>query len=297
MTPPRTSICIVCRTALLPEEPCDQGGGHQVLSMLDAAGRDGLLAVTWGDAAMRAQHVRLTASRQRAGGAGAIAGFTGALAAMLATIPGPDHALHLAVGLIVGGIGWSLGRGSAAATPFPIGAAASPRIPIDGRGAVGPRGEVAGTCDLTSPASGTECVGYAIELRVDAPGGQRTMLRDAVTAGFTIHLDGGGVAVVPAGRMRLVGAMQQEVDVDNVVLDAHLRSILPTYAAENPFDPIYHNMVCEQLILPGDVVELVGSFEPRPSRHAEATMYREAPPSVLAPRGIPLLRVVGGLRS
>jgi hypothetical protein len=91
--------------------------------------------------------------------------------------------------------------------------------------------------------------------------------------------------------------MQQQIDVDNISLDEHLRTILPGYRPESPFNPLYHNVVCEQLLLPGDQVELLGRFEPIPSRHAEATMYRDAPPSILAPRGVPLLRIVSGRRS
>jgi hypothetical protein len=296
---PRTSVCLVCRTVLGPGEPCDQGAGHQVVSLLEEPGRNSLVLATWGDRSARIEARRALDRRQQAGGIGAVAGLFAGVGISLA-LTGATEALPLAVGLVGSGIGWVVGQRRGGVPIFPIGGApiADARAPDGADGRLhGPRGEIEGGCDLSSPASGTECIAYALELRVEAGGGPRTILRDAVTTGFTVHLDGGGLAEVPPGRLRILGEMQQQVDVDNLLLDDHLRTILPGHRPESPFNPLYHNVVCEQLLLPGDQVELAGLFEPTPSRHAEATMYRDAPPSILAPRGIPLLRIVNGRRS
>lgn len=283
----RTSLCLQCRTALFDGEPCDQGSEHTSASMADIYGREALIATVWGPVRERERELRaFMRSEQSLSGLGTVGTIIGSVAS--AVLFPVDTAGMLIGGASMGTLFWSCGRlvmGRRTPT-YPVGAE-----PLGfGRG-TGARGAVEGDAMLVSPASDTECVAYSLELHYEGSFGDRVMFRDAVCTAFTVKLDGGVMARVPAGRIRLLGAMRQEVDVDNLGLEHHLEAFDPQRSAEAPFDPLRYNVVYEQLLLPGDRVELVSAFEPVVDTAALPTHYRESAPSVLAPRGVPVVRL------
>jgi hypothetical protein len=287
----RTGLCLWCRTVLSDGEPCDGGDEHVVVSLVDPTGREAALTATWGDRDTRDALARALRTRDHGKAAAAVGGVLGAAATFL--LPGVSLDGPLFGALVGGGLGFAINLGGTRRVLYPAGGArvhAPPAVPH------GRRGEVVGHCELTAPASGTDCVAWAIELRADTRHGQLVMLRDAETAGFELHLQGGGVVRIPAGRLRLLGAIQQQIDVDDPALADHLASIVPGHQPNTVNDPFYANVVYEQIVLPGDHLELASVFEPTPNPKADPALYRESPATVLTPRGVPMLRVLAGAR-
>jgi hypothetical protein len=287
---PRTTICLGCRTALFAGESCDLSPDHEVADIGTEAGRERLLAATWGDGPERERAAAAAVRAQRFSGACGVGGFgAGSFLAWLALSAGAPEmvASGIAGGLITYSGSWlSLRRG---AIPAPRGPAADA---VDGAPVRGPRGVVAGDSEAVSPACGVDCVAYAIELQLDGPWGTRVMFRDAVTLGFDVVLESGGLARVPAGRFRLPGPMRQLVDFDNRAIEDHLREFDEAHDPGLLFDPLRYNVVAESVLVPGDRVQLASTFEPEVNPRAVATSYRDQARALLTPRGVPVIRLL-----
>lgn len=291
----RAAICLGCRTALLPGETrcdLDHDDDEPIVSLM-GADREALVTATWGPPEIREAQWRLALRAEQVVAGVGIAGFLIGLGVMWVVLPGvgPLHILGagLSMALFWGGAGAALRRRRPEYPPL-----AAPLLPAARQ--LGPRGRVDGDAELVSPATAQGCVGYSIELRLAGQAGvaERVMFRDAVTSGFEVHLDGGGVARVPSGRLRLLGPMRQAIDFDNKELEAYLEAIDPQHSPELAFDPLRYDAVYEQLLMSGDSVELVDGFEPVVDPRSGPTHYREAPRSVLAPRKVPVLRLLSG---
>lgn len=291
--PRRAGFCLHCRTALMAGESCDQDGEHTALALDDVYSREALIAAVWGPVHVRREQLVASYRAQQS-----LAGLTvaGAAAGVLAStlfLPFVGATAALLSGVASGGVFFTLGKRALRREQhaYPVGAE-----PLQLAAGLrrGRRGRVTGELALVAPASATECVAYAMELHYEDHWGDRVMYRDAVTAAMRVELDGGGVARIPAGRIRLAGAMHQEIDVDNVLLERHLAAFdpqrPPESAPESVFDPLRYNVVYEQIIVPGDRVELASAFEPMVNAAAGPTHYRESAPSVLVPRGVPVVR-------
>jgi hypothetical protein len=282
-------MCLQCRTALFDGEPCDDDVDHEVVSLFDPVQREALVEAAWGPRDVRHSDHRQRLNASRAGALAATISGIGGICLTWLIFPqwGPMHLFgSFLAGVMV--YGATTRMMTKAGARFPAGGA----VPLLTSGPMGRRGEIAGITHLVSPATGTDCVGYALELRLAGQWGDELMYRDAVCTSFEVQLEGGGVAQVPAGRFRLVGSMRQEIDVDNLELEGYINELDPHRNASHIFDPLRYNVVCEQVLLPGDRVELVSTFEPRVSSGADATLYRDAAPSKLAPIGVPALRLL-----
>jgi hypothetical protein len=145
---------------------------------------------------------------------------------------------------------------------------------------------------LAAPASGAECLAFAVELHFVGYWGDRVMYRDAVTAGFDVVLGDGRVARVPPGRIRVLGPVRQVIDVDERALERYLIRVDRQHEPGRAFDPLRYNVVAELVVLPGDRVELVSRFEPEPSVCTLAPSYRDPQPAVWVPRGVPVVRLM-----
>ena len=286
----RRSMCVQCRTALGDGEPCDADATHDVVSLFDLVQREALVEAAWGPASVRlgAHQGRLRARR-----AGGIAGILAGLGGIYLTwLIAPEWGPLYLIGAFAAAALVSAATARAVFKPvvgFPAGAA--PAQLTQGK-QIGRCGEISGANALISPATGTDCVGYALELRLAGDWGDEVMYRDAACGSFEVHLDDGGIAHVPAGRFRLLGSMRQEIDVDNLELEDYMGELDPHRSSLHLFDPLRYNIVCEQLLLPGDKIELVSTFEPRVTVGAGATLYRDSAPSALAPIGVPVLRLL-----
>lgn len=297
--PQRSAVCLSCRTALFPGEPCDTDPSHPIASLDDAAGRELLVEAVWGPPDVRLGEARLALHAEHAVAVLSLFGFVAGLFGLWLVLPGlgPLHVLGAALSMA---LFWGAGnlvlarRGG----DFPVGGRqllgeGRPRalLPAPEGRSLGMRGVAAGDTCLESPASGTECLAFAIELHFVGYWGDRVMYRDAVTAGFDVLLADGRVARVPAGRIRLVGSMRQVIDVDNIALERYLRSIDRDHEPGRAFDPLRYNVVAESLLLLGEPVELLSRFEPEVNARAAPTGYRDPAPSVWVARGLPVLRL------
>ena len=307
VVPQRNALCLECRTALFDQESCDMDGKHPVSSMADIYGREMLVTAVWGPLRTREQnHRAATRSRQALTALASLGGMVGLLGTwLLAPVPG---ILPLLGGVASGAMVWYGGNKVAGGprSDYPMGAAdnsgayhgavrarGSGSWPQGGQASLGRRGTVEGERVLESPAAATRCVAYALELHFAGSGIDRVMYRDAVTAGFDVQLDGGRIARIPPGRIRLLGTIHQEIDVDNVHLERYLARFDPRHRDGDAFDPLRHNVVCEQVILPGDRIELLSPFDPMVNARARPTHYRIPAPSLLTPRGVPVIRLPG----
>jgi len=317
----RSGICLSCRTALLPGESCDSDPSHAITTLDEPRGRELLVEAAWGPPEVRLGEARLALHAEHSVALLAAFGFVAGLVGCWLIVPGlgPLHVLGAALSMAVF---WGSGnlllarRGS----DFPVGARPLPgeqthraERPMlgdcelagmsgdEGRepaGALAPSprrlgmsGIAAGEGAIESPASGTDCLAFAVELHFVGYWGDRVMYRDAVTCGFDVVLIDGRIARVPPGRVRLVAPMRQVIDVDNFALEQYLRAVDCEHEPSRAFDPLRYNVVAEAVLLLGDTIELLSRFEPEVNPRAAPTGYREPAPALWVARGLPILRL------
>lgn len=286
---PRAAICLSCRTALFEHEICDVDAEHEVAVLQDGDGREMWVTAVWGSPVARHTEARFAAKIERTAAGLGLAGFMVGVGVVSLIVPGVGPA-HLLAGAASMGLSWSASRSvlGGKRKPFPIGGSHQ----LEPASSMGPRGAVFGTPRLAAPATATECLGYALELHLMDPQGDKLMYRDVVTGGFDVRLEAGGLARVPAGRFHFLGPIHQVIDFDNLEMEDYLREVDRGHEPDSRFDPLRYNVIFEQVIVPGDRVELVSAFEPAVEADAGETSYREPAPSHLAPVGTPVIRLL-----
>lgn len=257
--------------------------------MTEIYGRECLVAAVWGPPRARLEQIQAETRTQQA--LSGLAAF-GAAAGMLAStmfFPVATAATAVLSGAVSGGAFWIFGKRAVGRIEhiYPVGAEPVPEPPSrrDQRGVI--RGEDT----LLSPATGSACIAYALELHYEGDFGTRVMYRDAVCADFFLELGDRQVARVPAGRIRLFDSVPQAVDFDNPSVERHIAAFDSQRPGSNNFDPLRYNVVYEQVLLAGARVRLVNQLEPTIDPQALPTHYRESMTSHLMPSGIPRLRV------
>jgi hypothetical protein len=276
------TICLECRTAFLGGGRCD-GDAHVTVNL--AQDRAALIQAVWGDFRTQIEAVRrVYAARARAFQSTA-AGVGLGVVAGLVLGAGPVSLVAAMTGGAVA-ISALAGRRARKSPPLhPRGAAPLPELTPFARG------RVRAAEGVTSPASGLECAAWAVELRYDASFGSRIMLRAGETAGMDISLDNGERVRIPAGSLRLVQALPQLADHDVAELEDWLREIDPARTIAGELCPaIPYNVIGEDALQVGDRVELYQAYEPQVLAGSGAALYREAPATILRPRGIATLR-------
>jgi len=277
-------VCIACRTAYDDGGACDGGDGHDVIALDDPAHRLRLIEAVWGDVeTRRAAHRRMRAEMVRAQKVVLISGALG-LAASVPVMQG--LALFGALGgAALGGIGAHLTR-PREPSAFPRGGTERPFPRTSARGRV--RGANA---DVTSPASGESCAAWSLELRYDGPWGERVMLRAGESEGLEIALDGGEVLRIPAGPIVLAERPQQVDDLAAARIAALVHALDPLAGPTEHFTPLPYNVVAESMLFVGDRVEILGPMDRVVVTNPhDASLYRDAPRSRLAPHGVAILR-------
>jgi hypothetical protein len=258
---------------------------HGVVSIDDLYGRECLIAAVWGPPRSRLEQLH---TRQRTNQALSGMAALGSVAGMLAStvlFPAAGAATALLGGALSGSLFWLCGKRVVSSTQptYPVSAEPLQLPAVD----LHQHGTVRGSMDLVAPASGCGCVAYAIELRHEDDFGARVMFRDAICSGFEVVLEDGQSVRVPAGRIRFFGAMHQQVDFDNVLLETYMDRFDPRRSPSQTFDPLRYNVVYEQVIFPNDRVHLTCELQSTVDNHALPPSYREAMPTYLTPRGIP----------
>lgn len=286
---PRTSICLQCRTALFEEEPCDLDSGHVTASMTEIYGRECLIAAVWGPPRARLEQLQAEARTHQA--LSGLAAF-GAAAGMLAStmfFPVANAVTAVLSGAFSGGAFWVFGKRAVGRVEYtyPVGGVPVPEPVVSG----GQRALVRGEPTLISPATGSACLAYALELHYEGSFGHRVMYRDSVCTDFDLELDDHQIARVSAGRIRLFGNMQQAVDFDNLGVERHVAAFDEKRSGQSGFDPLRYNLVYEQVLMVDDRVHLANPLEPTLDPEALPTHYRESMASYLAPIGVPMIRL------
>ncbi len=285
---PRNRVCMSCRIGLLPDEACDIDVTHPIAELQTVEGRESLVNATWGPPIARHAQQRALARRERAATVAALGWFSAGATALLLGIPllGPAEVISGAGVFSAIGFFW-------ARTPrrsegsYPTGGTDRLQPPQSG-----PRGAASGHADAQAPASGAACLAFCLELRHISRGAERLLYRDSITTGFDVALDTGGLARIPPGRIHLSGASRQVVDFDNRDVAMYLRQVDPGHDPDARFDPLRYSVIFEQLLLPGQRVELLSRFEPRVARTLREGGYRDPALSHLAPVGVPFVRIM-----
>lgn len=292
------AVCLDCRTALLDGEACDGGPNHRVRALADDQQREDYLTTVWGPPSVRQRF-------KRYGKAGVAGGSAGGFIEGCATVgsecasfaePTPLGAVFIAF-LIAGGavvalywlVSFIVRRIRLARNrPRPNGAARKLRLPGASqrlRGRV-----VAGGVETISPLGGRDCVGFYLELRCTRrASGLAAMLRDGATSGLTLELDSGEQVRVPPGRLRVVSDRRWRSSMPEE-LEGHLRVLegRPTALSELVLFP--HDQARETTVELGDRFAIVSPVERQVDAHGAVAGYRDAAPSFLVPRGVPVLR-------
>ncbi len=304
--PPRTSVCLDCRTALVAGEGCDGGKKHRVTSLANESGKRRLVVEVWGPASMKRQ--LRNAGKAGSGGAGAgsllqgcgdcggcdVGAGGGEIIAILAV------AAAAAIAAVL--VGWLLLKlfryvRERLDRPKPFGALSAAPV-LRGRGVTG---KVVGDLRSDSPLD-EPSLAYALEYRCRRVLSGAVMLRDAATRGFDVALKDGRKARVPAGRIRIDGVFAARGSRTRAAAMAHLETIDPSrdrepIAEENETtNPFPFDDVVEIDLLPGDEIELVGELAPTADPEASTgSAYRDSA-SLLVPVGVPRIRVVAPAR-
>jgi len=294
---PRVNVCIHCRTLLGPNEACDGGRKHRVAELRNRAGRLTLLNEVWGPPSVRRRAKQLAKAGGGGLGIGSIfegcgggcdgcggASLDGEVLAVIGVILIVAVAVVALVWLIMKIIEWVRAYQN---RPKPNGGVVRPASL--GRKA-GPYGTVVGTPAMLAPASKTECVAWALDLRSKRFLGTDLMLRDAETSGFDVKLDDGTTARIPVGRIRLEGP-HKRIDRDDATnLELFVQTLAPNDDPQDEgLDPFPYDVVEETVIKPGDRVRLFGDFQREVDPKAAAG-YREAS-VILVPHDVPALRI------
>ncbi len=301
--PPRTSVCLDCRTALRDGEPCDGGRKHRVTSLKSESGKKKLVDEVWGPASFKRQ--LRTAAKNGSGGAGLgglegcsggdcggcdAASGGGEIIAVIAVV-----AIAAIAAVIVGWLLLKLFRyvRERLDKPKPFGAL-SKAPALRGHGVTG---KIVGDLRSDSPLD-EPSVAYALEYRCRRVISGAVMLRDAATRGFDLALKDGRRARVPPGRIRIDGLFSARGSRTRAAAAAHLETIDPSRdretigAEDGTKDPFPFDDVVELVLLPGDEVELVGELTATADPDTSAgSAYRESA-ALLVPRGVPWIRVV-----
>lgn len=294
---PRVKVCIHCRTLLGPNEACDGGQKHRVVELGNRAGRLTLLNEVWGPPSVRRRVKQLA----KAGGGGLGIGsifegcgggcdgcggvsLDGEVLMVIGVILIVAVAVVALVWLIMKIIEWVRAYQN---RPKPHGGVVRPASL--GRKA-GPSGTVVGTPAMLAPASSTECVAWALDLRSKRFFVTDLMLRDAETAGFDIKLDDGTTARIPMGRVRIEGP-HKRIDRDDATnVELFVQTLAPNDDPQDEgLDPFPYDVVEETVVKPGDRVRIFGDFQ-READPKAAGSYREAN-VILVPKDVPALRI------
>jgi hypothetical protein len=296
---PRLNVCIDCRTLLGPKEYCDGGPKHRVVALTNRGGRQTLLNEVWGPPSIRRRAKQL--AKAGGGGAGvggllegcggldACGGCEGAsgggeILAVIGIILIAVVVVVLLAWLIMKIVEWIRAYQN---RPKPNGGVVRPaslgRRP-------GPYGRVIGAAAMLGPATSTECVAWALDLRSKRFLGTDLMLRDGETAGFEVQLDDGTTARIPKGRIRIEGPHKRLSRDDATNVDLFVKTLAPIDDPDDEgLDPFPYEVVEETVIKPGDRVRLFGEFAREVDPNAAAG-YREAK-VILLPKDVPALRL------
>lgn len=274
-------LCLQCRTAFPAGHRCD-GAGHVTIDL--ATDRETLVSHVWGElperveALRRVYRVRVNTAQAVAAGLGV--GLVASLTLGLGFLP----TFALISGASVTLARYSDRRARRDAPVHPRGAEPLPTVEAFGRGRIFvAKGD-------SAPVSGGQGAAWALELRYEGGLGSRVMLRAGATAGLGIELESGEQVRLEAGPLRVVGTLRQVGDHDVAELEAYLRQVDPGRSLAGELCPaIPFNVIGETLLQVGDRVELYGIFEPAVLA-GSAALYREAPATILVPRGVPTLR-------
>lgn len=144
-----------------------------------------------------------------------------------------------------------------------------------------------------SPLGREPCLAYGLALLTNRPAiGQRDVLwREAATFGFNVRLDQGGTVRIAPGRIRFEVDRHHAYYAPRSHASEHLPGALGIRIT-GELDFIPFDEALEDVVRPGDRVELLGTVELREDITAERASPRAPAPTVLVPVGIPILRRV-----
>jgi hypothetical protein len=160
-------------------------------------------------------------------------------------------------------------------------------------GAPARRGRAEGRA-APSPLGRLPCLAYALALLTGRPATARrdVLWQESAAVGFSVRLDDGALVRIPPGRVRLEIDRQRAYRPPRVHASEHLPAGLGIQIAGEP-DFVPFDEALEEILQPGERVELLGEVELREDPTGEPRPPRAPAPTVLVPVGTPLLRRIG----
>jgi hypothetical protein len=142
-----------------------------------------------------------------------------------------------------------------------------------------------------SPLGGAPCLAYGMALLTNRPAvaSNDVLWREAATVGFTVRLDDSGLVRIPAGRVRFEVNRLRAYYAPRAQAAEHLPAGLGIQIAGEP-DFVPFDAALEDILRPGDRVELLGAFELREDTSAQRPSPRAPAPTLLVPDGTPVVR-------
>jgi hypothetical protein len=142
-----------------------------------------------------------------------------------------------------------------------------------------------------SPLGGAPCLAYGMALLTNRPAvaSHDVLWREAATVGFSVRLDDSGLVRIPAGRVRFEVDRLRAYYAPRAQAAEHLPAGLGIQIAGEP-DFVPFDAALEDILRPGDRVELLGVFELREDVSAERPSPRAPAPTLLVPGGTPVVR-------
>lgn len=294
--PPRTALCLDCRTAAIDGQPCPAGPSHRVRALGAPAGREQVLQTVWGPKPLRQRMRQIGRAGVTGGGTGGVLSSMGDCGGCVGVDLGFDAlgafivaivvvaSVFMAVAWLFQAIqGWRRRR---AATLSPHGATAAAAAPPREAGRAG---KVIGA-PIPSPLSGAWCVGFDVRMR---HGRRAITLRDAATVGFDVALDDGTRVRIPPGPLIVDCDDRAAVALSCPHLERYLQTLDPARAEVDDLDPFPRHRIEEATIRPGDRVEVLGRLRPVADGAAAPAGYREPAATIWIPDGVPSVRMHG----
>ncbi len=151
------------------------------------------------------------------------------------------------------------------------------------------QGVITGSSSMQAPASGRECVAFAIRL-THGPSQSHTLV-DAFSSGFDVKLSNGRVAHIPKGRIRVQGSRAVQLLPPDTHMPRWWQLVDPNHESYEPRSPYPHSEIQEEVLTPGQSLVLQNELVMTTRQHRGAD-YRDASANILEPRGVPHIKIV-----
>lgn len=279
----RTCVCLVCRSALVDNELCEEHPRGAV-QLAVPAHREVLLEHVWGKATPRKASQRIGKVLCGLAVVSSLAGSLGAL--WMIQLGGMGLGL-LAIPFLMAKDRHATGGRRLLARPeglLPSGANQVAQL-LPARQI---SGIVQDAPQLRAPLRNQLSVAFSVVLSHPNASQSPTVFRDARTLGFRLVAGDGTIVDIPPGKV-FIDNLGDKIDLHHA--RKYLTELDPAQSRDG-LDPFPFDEAYEAVVAVGDSVAVLSPLKLVPLPSSTPGMYRETPSSSFVPEGIPRLRVL-----